>query len=83
MTEHDLHTIVARLDERTSGIANDVSEIKTQSQRDLAEIKTQTTKTNGRVGELEKWRAWMTGALAAIGLLSPIASGLLVAFLVR
>ena len=72
MTEHDLHTIVARLDERTSGIANDVSEIRTQ-----------TTKTNGRVGELEKWRAWITGALAAVGLLSPIASGLLVAYLAR
>lgn len=72
MSEHDTHAIVARLDERTSGIASDV-----------AEIKTQTTETNGRVRELERWRAWMTGALAALGLFSPIASGLIVAYLVQ
>lgn len=72
MTEHEIHTLVARLDERTSGIATDV-----------AEIRAQTTKTNGRVSDIEKWRAWMTGALAALGLLSPIASALLVAYFTR
>lgn len=41
--------------------------------QNLEEIKNQVIKTNGRVGNLETWRSYMTGAIAVIALmLAPI-----------
>lgn len=32
----------------------------------LTRVEAQTTKTNGRVNDMEKWRAFMTGAMAVL-----------------
>lgn len=36
---------------------------------DLTEIKTQTKATNGRVREMEMWKAYITGAITVMGLM--------------
>jgi hypothetical protein len=47
----------------------------------LEAILEQTTKTNGRVDNLESWRDRVSGALIPISILSPIFAGLIVSYL--
>jgi hypothetical protein len=47
----------------------------------LEAILEQTTKTNGRVDNLESWRDRVSGALIPISILSPVFAGLIVSYL--
>jgi hypothetical protein len=47
----------------------------------LEAILEQTTKTNGRVDNLESWRDRVSGALIPISILSPIFAGLIVSYI--
>jgi len=58
------------LDERLSNV-----------DKKLQAILEQTTKTNGRVDNLESWRDRVSGALIPISILSPIFAGLIVSYL--
>lgn len=58
------------LDERLSNV-----------DKKLGAILEQTTKTNGRVDNLESWRDRVSGALIPISILSPIFAGLIVSYL--
>jgi len=58
------------LDERLSNV-----------DKKLEAILEQTTKTNGRVDNLESWRDRVSGALIPISILSPIFAGLIVSYL--
>ena len=58
------------LDERLSNV-----------DKTLEAILEQTTKTNGRVDNLESWRDRVSGALIPISILSPIFAGLIVSYL--
>jgi hypothetical protein len=49
----------------------------------LGAILEQTTKTNGRVDNLESWRDRVSGALIPISILSPVFAGLIVSYLSR
>lgn len=47
----------------------EIREFFNEIKESLKRIEEQTVKTNGRVGVLENWRAYNTGALAVIALL--------------
>ncbi len=49
----------------------------------LARILEQTTKTNGRVDQLESWRDKVQGALIPVAVLSPVLTGLIITYLNR
>lgn len=63
MTPDDAKLILWRLD---------------RQDRTLEEIREHVAATNGRVSKLELWRARTNGFLAAVGLLGPVVSGVLV-----
>jgi len=66
MTPHDNELLAQRLD---------------QMEKKLDEILTQAKQTNGRVTDLEKFRERVMGALIPLTILSPIATGLIVGFI--
>jgi len=49
----------------------------------LALILAQTTKTNGRVDQLESWKDKVQGALIPVAVLSPVLTGLIISYLSR
>ena len=51
-----------------------------QVDKKLEAILEQTTKTNGRVDDLESWRDRVSGALIPLSILSPIFAGLIVSY---
>ena len=67
MTQTEAQQIKDLLEQRMGGI-----------QEDLEEIKGQTKLTNGRVKELELRQERQKGFMAAVGVLTPIVTGVLV-----
>jgi hypothetical protein len=57
-TEEVLRSVSTQL----GGLIADIASIKV----DVSEIKTQTTKTNGKVIHLEKWQAYIKGAIGIV-----------------
>lgn len=47
----------------------EIREFFSEVRNDLTEIKTQTKLTNGRVSELEKWKAYVLGFCGAVAML--------------
>ena len=72
MTQTEAQQIKDLLEQRMSGI-----------QQDLEEIKEQTTLTNGRVKELELRQERQKGWLQVIGLTMPVLTGVLLWVLVE
>jgi hypothetical protein len=65
-----------------TGPSNELLEQRlTQVDHKLEAILEQTTKTNGRVDQLEGWRDRVSGALIPISILSPVFAGLIVSYL--
>ena len=67
MTKTEAETLKELLEQRMDGISTD-----------LTEIKEQTTLTNGRVKELELRQERQKGFMAAVGILTPILTGVVV-----
>lgn len=44
----------------------EINEMFNDIRSSMTRIENQTTKTNGRVGEMEKWRSFITGAVAVL-----------------
>lgn len=60
--DHDDHTLLVRIDERTSAIVE-------AQDRAFAAL----ARHENRISSLERWRAWIVGALAALGLVVAVA----------
>lgn len=54
------------LDEKLSNLSTLIREKHDDVMVKMGEIIVQTTKTNGKVINLTVWRAWITGAIAAL-----------------
>jgi|TARA_R110000751_G_scaffold63039_2_gene130457 hypothetical protein len=52
----------------------DNDELYTLLKEDISDIKSQVMLTNGRVQTLEIWRAWTTGAMKALIVVSAVPS---------
>lgn len=55
----------------------DNEELYSLLKTDITAIETQVTLTNGRVQQLEIWRAWTSGAMKALGVVSAVPSVIL------
>lgn len=70
MTDYSNREIDMKIDAINQHMADSHASINEKLDR----ILTQTTKTNGRVSGLERWRAYMTGAVAVLtAIVLPIA----------
>lgn len=67
MTKTEAETLKELLEQRMDGISTDLNEIKEQ-----------TTMTNGRVKALELRQERQKGFMAAVGILTPILTGVVV-----
>ena len=49
---------------------------------DIIEVRDEAKKTNGRLRELERWRARIEGAVSGVGVFAPILTGVITALVV-
>lgn len=62
---------VGKIEQKLDDQGSKMDAIYQSLKDDIADVKVQTTKTNGRVGSLEKGQAMVKGALAVLTLATP------------
>lgn len=60
----DIRDTCARHGEQIARLEIRMDNIQTEISAKLSAILANTEKTNGRLGRLERWRAWLTGGVA-------------------
>lgn len=65
-------TTLGKLEERTRGIQDDVTEVKKDQKEFREEVKQDNRERNGRIRTLETWRQRITGGVILLGLFAPL-----------